>query len=97
MEIINILSRVKDEDFINGEIIYRGMADKNWKLLPSLGRYKDLSDGQEYNLVKNLLSLRPEAFINLNSNFEILSKNVCVCVVSIQVHKVGNKNMFETV
>jgi hypothetical protein len=29
--------------------------------------------------------------------FEILSKNVCVCVVSIQVHKVGNKNMFETV
>lgn len=74
LEIINILSRVKDEDFINGEIIYRGMADKNWKLLPSLGRYKDLSDGQEYNLVKNLLSLRPEAFINLNSNFEILSK-----------------------
>ena len=74
LEIVNILSRVKDEDFINGEIIYRGMADKNWKLLPSLGRYKDLSDGQEYNLVKNLLSLRPEAFINLNSNFEILSK-----------------------
>ena len=74
LEIINILSRVKDDDFINGEIIYRGMADKNWKLLPSLGRYKDLSDGQEYNLVKNLLSLRPEAFINLNSNFEILSK-----------------------
>lgn len=69
LEIVNILSRVKDEDFINGEIIYRGMADKNWKLLPSLGRYKDLSDGQEYNLVKNLLSLRPEAFINLNSNF----------------------------
>lgn len=74
LEIVNILSQVKDEDFINGEIIYRGMADKNWKLLPSLGRYKDLSDGQEYNLVKNLLSLRPEAFINLNSNFEILSK-----------------------
>lgn len=74
MEIVNILSQVKAEDFVNGEIIYRGMADKNWKLLPSLGRYKDLSDGQEYNLVKNLLSLRPEAFINLNSNFEILSK-----------------------
>lgn len=74
MVIVNILSQVKAEDFVNGEIIYRGMADKNWKLLPSLGRYKDLSDGQEYNLVKNLLSLRPEAFTNLNSNFEILSK-----------------------
>ena len=74
LEIVNILSQVKAEDFVNGEIIYRGMADKNWKLLPSLGRYNDLSDGQEYNLVKNLLSLRPEAFINLKSNFEILSK-----------------------
>lgn len=74
IEIVKILSQVKAEDFVNGEIIYRGMADKDWKLLPNLGRYKDLSNGQEYNLVHNLLSFRPEAFINLNSNFEILSK-----------------------
>ena len=33
LEIVNILSQVKAEDFVNGEIIYRGMADKNWKLL----------------------------------------------------------------
>lgn len=74
MEIISVLSKVKAEDFVNGEIIYRGMSDKDWKLLPTLGRYNDLSEGQEYNLVHNLLSLRPEAFVNLNSNFEILSK-----------------------
>lgn len=74
MEIVSILSQVKDEDFINGEIIYRGMANKTWKLLPYLGRSKDLSNGQEYNLVNNLRSLRPEEFINLNSNFELLSK-----------------------
>ena len=74
IEIVNILSQVKAEDFVNGEIIYRGMANKDWKLLPNLGRYEDLSNGQEYNLVHNLLSFRPEEFINLNSNFEILSK-----------------------
>ena len=74
LQIVNILSKTKREDFVNGEIIYRGMADKDWKLLPSLGRYDDLSDGQEYNLVNNFLALRPEAFQNLNSNFEILSK-----------------------
>lgn len=74
LQIVNMLSTTKREDFVNSEIIYRGMADKDWKLLPSLGRYGDLSDGQEYNLVNNFLALRPEAFQNLNSNFEILSK-----------------------
>lgn len=74
LEIVNVLSQVKHEDFVNGEIIYRGMANKNWKVLPYLGRDKDLSEGQEYNLVKNLLSLRPEAFVDLKSNFEILTK-----------------------
>lgn len=42
--------------------------------MPSLGRYKDLSGGQEYNLVNNFLALRPEAFQGLNTDFEILSK-----------------------
>lgn len=74
LQIVNVLSKAKREDFVNGEIIYRGMADKDWKLLPSLGRSDDLSDGQEYNLVNNFLALCPEAFQNLNSNFEILSK-----------------------
>lgn len=74
LDIINILSKAKTKDFVNEKIIYRGMADKNWKLLPSLGRDYDLSDGQEYNLVNNFLVLRPEAFFNLNTDFEILSK-----------------------
>lgn len=74
LEIVTILSKTRREDFVNGEIIYRGMADKEWKLVPSLERSNDLSDGQEYNLVNNFLALRPEAFQNLNSDFEILSK-----------------------
>lgn len=74
LEIVTLLSRTKRESFVNGEIIYRGMADKDWELLPSLGRYDDLDDGIEYNLVNSFLTLSPDAFMNLKSNFEILSK-----------------------
>ena len=74
LEVVNLLSKTKYENFVNGEIIYRGMADSSWKLLPSLGRIDNLGENQERNLVNNFLVLRPEAFTNLNTNFEILSK-----------------------
>ncbi|MCH5280922.1 MAG: FRG domain-containing protein [Lachnospiraceae bacterium] len=74
LRIIEVLSKTKYENFVGGEIIYRGMADAEWKLIPSLGRCLDLSIGQEFNLVNSFLALRPEAFQELNTNFEILSK-----------------------
>lgn len=74
LRIIELLSKTKFENFVGGEIIYRGMADAEWKLIPSLGRCSDLSIGQEFNLVNSFLALRPEAFQGLNTNFEILSK-----------------------
>lgn len=72
--VIELLSKTKYESFVGGEIIYRGMSDAKWKLIPSLGRYSDLSIGQEFNLVNSFLALRPEEFQGLNTNFEILSK-----------------------
>lgn len=74
LRIIELLSKTKYENFVGGEIIYRGMSDAEWKLIPSLGRCLDLSNGQEFNLVNSFLALRPEAFQGLNTNFEILSK-----------------------
>ncbi len=74
LRIIELLSKTKYENFVGGEIIYRGMSDAEWKLMPYLGRYSDLSDGQEFNLVNSFLAIRPEAFQGLNTNFEILSK-----------------------
>lgn len=64
LEVVNLLSKTKYENFVNGEIIYRGMADSSWKLLPSLGRINNLGENQERNLVNNFLVLRPEAFTN---------------------------------
>ncbi len=74
LRIIEFLSKTKYENFVGGEIIYRGMSDAEWKLIPSLGRCSDLSNGQEFNLVNSFLALRPEAFQGLSTNFEILSK-----------------------
>jgi hypothetical protein len=74
LRIIELLSKTKYENFVGGEIIYRGMSDAEWKFMPSLGRCSDLSNGQEFNLVNSFLALRPEAFQELNTNFEILSK-----------------------
>ncbi len=74
LRIVELLSKTKFENFVGGEIIYRGMSDAEWKLMPYLGRYSELSDGQEFNLVNSFLALRPEAFQELNTNFEILSK-----------------------
>lgn len=74
LRIIELLSKTKYKDYVDEEIIYRGMSDSEWKLIPSLGRCLDLSSGQEFNLVNSFLALRPEAFQELNTNFEILSK-----------------------
>ena len=74
LRIIELLSKTKYKDYIGEEIIYRGMSDAEWKLIPSLGRGLDLSGGQEFNSVNSFLALRPEAFQELKTNFEILSK-----------------------
>ena len=74
LRIIELLSKTKYKNSVDEEIIYRGMSDAEWKLMPYLGRYSDLSYGQEFNLVNSFLALRPEAFQELNTDFEILSK-----------------------
>lgn len=74
IKIIDLLSNSNFGSFVNGEIIYRGMAKDSWTLMPSLGRFGPLDEFQEYNLVNSFLSFRPEAFYNLETNFNILSK-----------------------
>lgn len=38
LRIIELLSKTKYKDYVDEEIIYRGMSDSEWKLIPSLGR-----------------------------------------------------------
>ncbi len=75
LKIVALLSKtINGDSFVNREIIYRGMANEEWVLKPTLGRYKNIEDDLEYNLVNRFLNLAPSEFAELNSSFELLSK-----------------------
>ena len=75
LEIINILrvvaNRSKNHE---GDLIFRGMADYRWELLPSIARQTLFTEETEYNMVKELMLLRPQEFMGISSNFDLLAK-----------------------
>lgn len=74
LKIINLLSdTVRNFSFVNGEMLYRGMANEDWDLKPTLGRIKN-NELLEYNLVNSFLNFSPSEFLNLSTSFELLSK-----------------------
>lgn len=50
------------------------MSDECFNLLPSLWRLSKFDDATEHDLITDFLTLRPEAFSNLSSSFDVLSK-----------------------
>lgn len=79
LEIISIATSINKRILYKPDIIYRGMSDSRYELIPSLARCKchDYNFGYlevEHYMVNEFLSLRPEAFKELSSNFELLSK-----------------------
>lgn len=70
LHILKILELAKDEQ----DIVFRGMSNCEWSPIPSLARYNGYDETIEHNMVDEFLSLRPEAFQGLRSNFEILAK-----------------------
>lgn len=70
---ISVVDYLQDESvFI--ELVYRGMADDSWELLPSLGRCEFYFDSAEYEMVRELIHLRPEEFADLPSDFDMIAK-----------------------
>lgn len=58
-------------------LLYRGMSDIKWRLLPSILRFKSKNSKSytvEHDLAMNFLSEQPKLFENSNSHFENLSK-----------------------
>lgn len=72
-EIDNTLRKCKNLA-IGDSSIFRGMPDSRYDLTPSLFRLKHLEDTTEQDMVNSFNALRPEAFINCNSSFELLAK-----------------------
>ena len=75
IEIINLLNRICEHSLSN-RIIYRGHSDasSNYKLMPTLGRIKNLNEHTENDMVTELMTLRPEEFKGMTSDFDLLSK-----------------------
>lgn len=55
-------------------LVFRGMSNCEWPAVPSLDRYAGDDETIEHDMVNEFLTLRPEAFQGLQSNFEILAK-----------------------
>lgn len=70
LHILKILELAKDEQ----DIVFRGMSNCEWAPIPSLARYNGYDETIEHYMVDEFLSLRPEAFQGLRTNFEILAK-----------------------
>lgn len=55
-------------------ILYRGMSNSEWRLIPSLLRLPAYKYDLEHNLALDFISEEPKLFENSNSNFENLTK-----------------------
>lgn len=73
---IRIIAAVSaiNKDLLNGDsIVYRGMADSKYDLLPGLARINKPEHDMEATLINDFLTRRPDAFSGL-SDFDILAK-----------------------
>ena len=75
LEVINTI-RVAVNNSKNNEddLIFRGMSDHRWQLLPSIARQTLITEKTEYNMVKELMLLYPKEFSHISSNFDLLAK-----------------------
>ena len=71
---LKIVNLMQDNDSIYWDVIYRGLDNYQFELLPGLGRNLFYLDSAEYEMVHEVLKLRPEEFKAMNSDFELLSK-----------------------
>ncbi len=71
---LRVINLMQDDDSIYWDVIYRGLDNYHYELMPGLGRHLFYLDTAEYEMVHEVLKLRPEEFDSMNSDFELLSK-----------------------
>lgn len=77
IQVITAIANVHHEKSNTTKKVYRGMADSDWKLVPSLARGLEKSKNSycpEYDMVSEMISEKPNEFKNLSYNLEVLSK-----------------------
>lgn len=73
-EFLKIVDLMQNENSVYWDVIYRGMNNYQYQLMPGIGRNLFYLDSAEYELVHEILRLRPEEFESIHSDFDLLSK-----------------------
>ena len=77
-EFIDIIGRLSEiaKTSLYGKLTFRGHSDasSNYKLIPVIGRKPHIIEFSENNMVTEMLTLRPEEFEGIKTDFDLLSK-----------------------
>ncbi len=73
IRLITAISSINKDEPYSETVIYRGMADSDYNLLPGLARIKKEEPDREATLINDFLTRRPDAFSGL-SEFDTLAK-----------------------
>lgn len=72
MEIISVLKTATKN--VENDLVFRGMADHRWELLPSIARQTLVIEQTEHKMVSELMRLYPGEFADITSDFDLLAK-----------------------
>ena len=75
IDVVNRLSVISNAPEF-GRLVFRGHSDasSSYKLIPTIGRKQFIMEYNENRMVNEMLTLRPEEFSGITSNFDLLSK-----------------------
>lgn len=74
LDVVKCLTSQESDRLSSETMVFRGMSDYKWDLIPSIARSDLRFDSAEHEMVNEFMTLRPEAFQDLHSNFELLAK-----------------------
>lgn len=76
IEVISRLNRVIRRSEIIDTLVFRGHSDDSskYRLIPTIGRKNLTIQYSEHSMVKEMITIRPEEFSNISTNFDLLSK-----------------------
>lgn len=73
IRLVTIISSINKDTHYDKTVVFRGIADSEYSLMPGLSRIKNSYDDMEMEIINEFMTRRPDAFRNL-SDFDILAK-----------------------
>lgn len=73
INLVTTISSIKNDDLPGDAVIFRGISNSQYNLVPGLARLNKLDENTELELINDFLTRRPDAFDRL-SDFDLLAK-----------------------